>query len=278
MDQPTKISLLSCRPRKWDKAYNADLLEAFVRRANRKRPDLILGPEGMLEGYVVNEVIREPSTRDAMVEVAEPIDGPAIKRFRKLARTLKVCIAFGFAERIRREVYNAAVFIDPQGNICGKYHKTQFAEGYHHSWSFNRIGRKLRAFNTPLGRIGFLICNDRGNPMIARALALDGARLLLVPSYGSRSKPGNIACLKGRSAENGVPVAFANVGINILVSQGQVVAVDKRLDWITTGVVEMPAVPSKEEARAAERAYLQAQGPEMRRRHRATMLALRNEK
>ena len=106
MDQPIKISLLSCRPRKWDKAYNADLLEAFVRRANRKRPDLILGPEGMLEGYVVNEVIRDPSTRDAMVEVAEPIDGPAIKRFRKLARTLKVCIAFGFAERIRREVYN----------------------------------------------------------------------------------------------------------------------------------------------------------------------------
>ena len=273
-----KVSALSCRPRQWDKAHNADMVEEFVRRAVRARPDLVLTPEGVLEGYVVMDAIKDRSKRAAMLEIAEPIDGLYVKRFCRLARTLKVCIGLGFAERIRREVFNAAIFIDRRGRICGKYHKTQFAEGYHPSWTFNRIGRKLRAFDTPLGRAGFMICNDRGNPMIGRALALDGARLLLVPSYGNRSKPMNTAMLLARSRENGVPVVFANVGLNILISKGQVVAAEKALDRITTGVVEVPAPPSPHTARTAERTYLTAQGPEMRHRYRKLMADLSNQR
>ena len=45
-------------------------------------------------------------------------------------------------------------------------HKMQFAEGYDKSWYFNRPGKKIRAFDTPLGRCGMLICNDRWNPLL----------------------------------------------------------------------------------------------------------------
>ena len=48
--------------------------------------------------------------------------------------------------------------------------KSQLAEGASDSWPFNRIGESLRAFDTPLGRVGMMICNDRWNPMIARTL------------------------------------------------------------------------------------------------------------
>ena len=101
-----------------------------------------------------------------MNEVAIPIDHPVVQRFQKLARQLEICVVFGFAERIGTDVFNCAVFIDHAGEIRGKYHKMQFAEGYHPSWWFNRLGTESRAFDTPHGRCGILICNDRWNPQL----------------------------------------------------------------------------------------------------------------
>ena len=271
-----KATAISIKPRKWDKARNADKIEQFFREAAMDGPDMILTTEGVLEGYVVNDVLEGRKTAQALLEIAEPIDGPYINRFRRLARELRTCLCFGFAERIGRDVYNTAIFIDGEGEILGKYHKTQFAEGTHPSCNFNRVGKSLRAFDTPLGRVGMLICNDRWNPMIARTLALDGARMLLIPSYGSRSQDQNRTVL-ARARENGLPIVEANVGMNLIVSKGEIVAYKWGNDRITTAVVEVPAAPSVGAARAYESEYLKLQGPEMSRRYEETMKRLRGE-
>ena len=190
------------------------------------------------------DVIEHPEKVPAMLDIAEPLDGPYIRRFQALAQELRTCLCFGFAERIDDEVYNSAIFIDQEGTIRGRYHKTQFAEGTHESWDFNRIGRQIRAFDTPLGRAGMLICADRWNPMIARTLALDGAQLLLIVSYGSRSKAQNETVL-ARARENGLPIVEANVGMNLLISKGEVAAYKWGVDRITTAVVEIPTPPSQ---------------------------------
>ena len=52
---------------------------------------------------------------------------------------------------------------------------------------YNEVGEHGRAFDTPLGRVGFLICNDRWNADLARLPVLDGADLILIPSYGAVS-------------------------------------------------------------------------------------------
>ena len=200
---------------------------------------MILTTEGVLEGYVVMEAIENRETAERLLDMAEPIDGPYIQRFQQLAKTLGICLCFGFAERIADEAYNCAVFIDHNGEICGKYHKTQLAEGAHSSWNFNRIGKTLRAFDTPIGRAGAVICNDRWNPMIARTLVLDGARLILIPSYGSKSKGQNEAVL-ARARENGVPIVEANVGMNLIISKGEIVAYKWGNDQISTAVIDIP--------------------------------------
>ena len=189
MYNPVKVAAVSIKPKKWDKAYNADKVEEFFRKAAAAKPALVLTTEGVLEGYVPLDVIEKPELAEAMLDIAEPIDGPYVDRFRKLAKTLKTCLCFGFAERIGDEVYNAAIFIDDQGEVRGKYHKTQLAEGTHPSWYFNRVGKSIRAFDTPIGRVGILICNDRWNPAIARTLVLDGAQLLLIPVVRLKEAP-----------------------------------------------------------------------------------------
>ena len=270
MYNSVKVAAISIKPEKWDKAANADKMEAFFVEAAKEQPQVILTTEGVLEGYVVMEVIEDKETAERLLDIAEPIDGPYVQHFQQLAKKLGICLCFGFAERIADEAYNCAVFIDHNGEICGKYHKTQLAEGAHPSWNFNRIGKTLRAFDTPIGRAGTVICNDRWNPMIARTLVLDGARLIFIPSYGSKSKGQNEAVL-ARARENGVPIVEANVGMNLIINKGEIVAYKWGNDQISTAVIDIPEPPSQKVARRVEQEYLQLQGPEMEQRYQKTM-------
>ncbi|MBI2190528.1 MAG: carbon-nitrogen hydrolase family protein [Planctomycetes bacterium] len=272
-----RAAAFSMKPVKWDKAANADRMEEFFCRAAKLKARLALGPEGVLEGYVANDVIENPALAPRMEEAAEPLDGPSIRRFQRLARRLHISLAFGFAERRRDGIYNCALFISPRGIITGRHHKTQFAEGYHASWRFNRIGRLLRAFDTPYGRAGFLVCNERWNPLIARTLVLDGARFLLIPSFGSRNHQQNENVL-ARARENGVPIVEANVGMNLIVSLGEIVAYQWGCDRLTVADIQIPVLPSPSAARRWEREYLCEQGPEMRRRYLQTLKKLRTKK
>ena len=268
-----KAAAISLRPKKWDKPYNAAKMERFIREAAAQGPDVIVTIEGALEGYVVYDVIEGRRSADEMLEIAEPLDGPYVRHFRQLARSLAVCLCFGFAERTDNGIYNTVVFIDHTGELCGRYQKSQFAEGTHPSWHFNRIGKKLRAFDTPLGRAGMLICNDRWEPLIARSIVLDGAQVLFIPTYGNKSKAQNQAVL-ARARENGVPIVQANVGQNLIVSKGEVVAYQRGYDKITFAEIDIPAAASTIVARALEQEYLSRQGPEMDRRYRETMTKL----
>ena len=159
-----RVAAVSFVPKKFDLRGNADRLEREFRLAKKGGAKIAAAPEGALDGYVVNEIIAGEVPAKKMNEVAVPIDDPIIQRFQKLARELEMCLVFGFAERIDDDVFNSAVFIGHDGKILGKYHKMLFAEGYDPAWWFNRLGSRSRAFDTPYGRCGLMICNDRWNP------------------------------------------------------------------------------------------------------------------
>ena len=170
------------------------------------------------------------------------------------------------------DVYNCAVFIDHTGHICGKYHKMQLAEGYHADWWFNRLGKSCRAIDTPLGRCAILICNDRWNPQLAEIARLDGAQLLVIPAFGSRSKSQDEAVLN-RGLEMGVPVVEANVGVSLVVDQGRIVAVERQEVGITYANVTIPTPRSRDIAARndAEREFLAWRNTEMRLRYEKTV-------
>ena len=267
MYQSVDVAAISFRPKKFDLAGNADRLEAMFRTAAKGGAQLALAPEGVLEGYVVMELITGEEPEERMRDVAVTTRGPVMGRFRELARELGICLAFGLAERIGDDVYNCAVFIDHRGRLCGKYHKMQLAEGYHPSWWYNRLGAHARAFDTPFGRCGFLICNDRWNPDIARIPVLDGAQYLLIPSYGSRSKDQDRAVL-ARARENGVAIVEANVGVTLVISKGEIVALSRRVSEITYATIEIPVPASERNRDAQERSFLRWRQPEMRHRYK----------
>lgn len=263
-----RVAAANFQPWPWHKDWNADrMTDAYVDAAAHD-VDLVVLPECCLDGYCTMPALAFADLRDKLVDIAEPIDGPYVQRFRKLAKQHKTCLVFGMAERSgRRDVYNTAVFIDHRGNVCGSYRKMQFAEGCHPSHHFNRIGKKLRAFDTPIGRCGIMICNDRWNPMIARGLRLDGAQFICIPTFGSRGKKQDDIVL-ARARENGVPIVQTNVGLNLIVSRGEIVAREKAKCRITLAAIDVPQDEVRGNARKLERNYLKQAGPRMTRRWR----------
>ena len=267
-----RVAAISFVPEKFDLKGNATRLEQAFRRAAEGGARIAVAPEGALDGYVVNQIIAGEATAERMSDVAVTFDSPVIQRFERLAKELDMCLVFGFAERIEDDVFNCAVFIDNEGKLCGKYHKMQLAEGYHPSWWFNRLGKQSRAFDTPYGRCGLMICNDRWNPALARIPVLDGAQFLLIPAMGSTSTSQDKAVL-GRGQENGVPVVEANVGVTLVVNNGQIAAIDREREGITFGEITIPAAKQADVAARdrVEQEFLHWRNREMKTRYERTM-------
>lgn len=274
-----RVAAISFVPQKFDLDGNADRLETAFRQAKKGKAQIAVGPEGALDGYVVNEIIAGEEPADKMNSVAVTVDSPVIQRFQRLARELEMCLVFGFAERIGKDVFNCAVFIDHTGKVCGKYHKMQLAEGYHPSWWFNRLGRRSRAFDTPFGRCGLLICNDRWNPALAKIPVLDGARFLLIPSFGSRN-PSQDEAILARGKENGVPVVEANVGVTLIVDGNEISAADRDQEGITFGEIHIPPAIKQRPAERdkVEREFLQWRKREMQKRYETTQERISKQK
>jgi predicted amidohydrolase len=274
-----RVAAISFVPEKFDLEGNADRLERFFRQAHEGGAKIAVAPEGALEGYVVNEIIAGKAAAEQMRQVAIPIDHAVIQRFQRLASELQMCLVFGFAEDIDGDVFNSAVFVDHGGRICGKHHKMRFAEGYHPSWWFNRLGRESRAFDTPYGRCGMMICNDRWEPRLARIPVLDGARFLVIPSYGFTGASQDDAVLK-RGQENGVPVIEANVGVTLVVNDGKIVAVDRVREGITFGQITIPPTtpPQPQERDKVQQEYLQWRELAMVSQYEETLTRLEREK
>lgn len=146
-----------------------DLWASLARAACRKRPQLIVTPE---------LVIRGQHPQDGAVEVP----GPATAPFETIARDYNVHIVVGVQERNGDAIHNSAVLISPEQAVQGVYRKVHLATG--EDLSGVVPGDSFPVFETPIGRIGCLICMDTTVCESARLNALNGAEFICFPIMG----------------------------------------------------------------------------------------------
>ena len=230
-----RIASASVLTEKWDRQANWQRIERMVRKAAVEGgADVVVTPEGALEGYVVNEVNREKDPekkaelKRKFYDLGEPLDGPYITKACELAGELDIFLVLGFLERRESRLFNSAVLIDCDGEIIGRYSKTHFAQGYQVNPDFYRPGEEYPVFDTPFGKAAILICYDRQLPEPARILALRGAQVLFVPSFGSYTdRDGwNTILLRTRAYENGFPLVFCHPYQSLLIGRrGEIKAI-----------------------------------------------------
>lgn len=118
---------------------------------------------------------------------AEPVPGPTTDLFTELARELGVVIVLNLFERDGDRCFDTSPVIDADGRLLGvtrMLHITEYA-CFHEQGYYAPGNRGAPVFDTAAGRVGVAICYDRHYPEVMRALALQGAELVVVPQAGA---------------------------------------------------------------------------------------------
>jgi predicted amidohydrolase len=149
--------------------------------------DLILLPEG----------ITVVGTGKAYADVVETIPGPTTDRLAKVARDRQAYVAAGIYEREGRVLYNTSVLLDRQGKLVGRYRKVYLPAAEVEGGL--TPGVSYPVFPTDFGTVGMMICYDVMFPEPAKAMAAQGADLILMPIWG-----GDETLAKARAIENGI--------------------------------------------------------------------------
>ena len=162
-----------------DLEANLAKAERMVREAAANGANIVLLQE-LFESLYFPQLERED-----LFALAHPIEGhPFLERFGALAGELGVVLPVSFFEKANQTYFNSLMMFDADGTSLGIYRKSHIPDGpgYEEKYYFNVGDTGFKAWRTKFGTIGVAICWDQWFPEAARAMALQGADLLLYPT------------------------------------------------------------------------------------------------
>jgi len=184
-----KAGFFQFNPTFGKKSENIDKVRQALRGSSA---DLLVLPEFFATGY-------QFVSKEEVAELSESVpDGETTEFLATLSREKGMYIVAGLPERDGSKFYNSAVLTGPEGFI-GRYRKTHLF--YEENLFFAPGDAGFRVWDTPIGKIGVIICFDWFFPESARTLALKGAEVIAHPSnlvlpYCPQSMP--VRCLENR--------------------------------------------------------------------------------
>lgn len=143
----------------------------WIARAAAEGAQVVLLPEAMNLGW----------THGSAHEAADEIPGgETCEALQAAACAQGVHVCAGLVERAGNRIFNAAVLIDPKGEIVIHHRKLNELELAHDMYA---PGEQLSVARTALGMVGVMICADAFVPgqVVGRALGVMGAQVILSP-------------------------------------------------------------------------------------------------
>ena len=120
-------------------------------------------------------------------DLAEPLDGPTVKAFQQKAKELGIVTVINLYEREGNNTFDSSPVIDADGTLLGVTRMIHITEYpcFHEQGYYTPGDKGAPVYDTKAGRVGVSICYDRHFPEYMRALALNGADLVIVPQAGA---------------------------------------------------------------------------------------------
>lgn len=200
-DDSIRVALLHAAFCYDDVWRNVESLEALIRKAMQFQPDIILTPELAISGYEFYKVLGGEWIGT---------DGPKIvDRFCRLAHEHQVALVLGSPvyDEKSEKFYNAALFIDEQGDVLGAHYKVNVLPG---SEGWSSRGTEIQTVSWRGQTIGLLICADAYTETIAVELAHKGANVLVSPAAWATGLHGPDREWEQRSKETGLCLLVCN--------------------------------------------------------------------
>lgn len=151
-------------------------------------PEAFVGgyPKGMDFGAVVGH--RTPEGRRDFrryYESAVAVPGPETERIGQTAHRHQAWIVAGVIERDGGTLYCTALFFSPDGSPAGKHRKIMPTAMERLIWGYGD-GSTLTVLDTPLGRLGAVICWENYMPAMRLAMYSKGIELYCAPTVDDR--------------------------------------------------------------------------------------------
>ena len=150
---------------------------------------------------------------DELWALVDFVDGSLTAPLHQAAAELAVHLVYGAYERgaTPGTVYNSAVLVRPDGSVGGVYRKTHpFCTELRSRGGWVTPGDDICVVETPLCRIGMIICFDGDFPELSRINALAGSDVIVRPSALLRSADIWELTNRARAYDNHVYVVGAN--------------------------------------------------------------------
>ncbi len=178
-------------------------LEACLRKARRLIEEasnqgarLVLFPESFLPGYprglsfgtVVGS--RSPWGREHWLDYwrqSVAVPGRAIRQLSQMARNEAIWLVMGITEKDERRgsLYCSMLYFNPKGVLVHKHRKIKPTAAERIIWG-EGDGSTLQVLDTPLGKMGGLICWENYMPLARMSLYEQGIQLYLAPTADER--------------------------------------------------------------------------------------------
>lgn len=195
MDERTPIvAVVQAAPVPRDVVKTLEGVEAKTREAAAQGARLVLFPEAFIGAYprgltfgatVGNRSSEGREQFRLYWENAIDVPSAATVRLSEIASRYRVYLVVGVVERDGGTLYCTVLFFAPDGSCLGKHRKLMPTGSERLMWGFGD-GSTMPVFDTPLGRMGAVICWENYMPLLRMAYYAKGIQLYLAPTADSR--------------------------------------------------------------------------------------------
>jgi predicted amidohydrolase len=222
-----RIAVAQIAPALGDLEKNLALHEKMAREAISQSANLLVFPELSLTGYFL---------KDQVPSVALGADAPVLRSLAGLSH--RVAMVVGFVEEAPgHQFHNAAAYLE--GGEIRHIHRKVYLPTYgiFDEQRYLAAGGRIRAFDTALGRMAILICEDLWHPTTAGIAAWDGAEIILCPSASPGRGPAQLEPFQNASTWERVIRSYGDLFTCFLVFANRVGYEDGACFWGGSEVV-----------------------------------------
>ncbi len=186
---PVCVAAVQATPVMLDSSGSVEKALDLTRDAASLGAKLVVLPEGFISFYPPSSITQSRHDQ-GMTDLFElmwlsgvDVPGPIVDQLAKLCADLDIHLAIGVNERESARpgtLYNTMLLVGPSGLL----HKHRKLMPTHHERLFHGIGagRDLGVTDTPLGRIGGLICWENRMPLARYAVYRGGPQIWVAPT------------------------------------------------------------------------------------------------
>ncbi len=168
--------------------------EDWIAKAGEAGCQIVVFPEAFISVYPkgsdfdISIGVRTVRGRDEFrryLDAAITVPGPETERLGKAAAAANCFVVIGVMERELGTMYCTVLYFGPDGTLMGKHRKLMPTAGERLAWGFGD-GSTLPVFDTPIGKIGAVICWENYMPMLRMTMYAKGVSLYCAPTADDR--------------------------------------------------------------------------------------------